>query len=321
MVEGAQDEGFDDPAAMTPEERAEWQRERDAEQRLALVPGGSFPDEGALRMALGVPEGSTIPPGNPEGLVPLARAALARNKQQMLATMVQMGLQRIVIESGRLNASMRFHVDTSSAANEDRGSQFDLRNTIKAGARGGFGPWGAEAKVQNTIGYVTTERSQTSEEINTELDLDSGVELIFRTDYVPLDRLAGGRERERIRVNALNPEAEAQRIQQARGAREERRQTERTARRGELDAALRTPASHPPADSTISPPAAGEQPEQTEETPSEEAHGQTDGSPPPAESETGSVGDTEQASAADGRDTASSEASPADAGGTPEASE
>ncbi|MFL0355816.1 hypothetical protein ACI5KX_04995 [Erythrobacter sp. GH1-10] len=252
-VTGAEDDGFDDPAEMSPEERAEWQRERDAEQRLELLPGGSFPEENALRIALGVPQGQTIPTGNPESLVPLARAALARNKQQMLATMVQMGLQRIVIESGRLNASMKFHVDTSSATAEDRGSQFDMRNTVEARGGARFGPWGAEAKVQNTIGYVTTERSQTSEEINTELDLDSGVELIFRTDYVPLDRLAGSSDRERIRVNALNPEAEAQRIQAARTAREGRRQAERTARRSGLDSSLRTPTAPPPP-SPLSPP-------------------------------------------------------------------
>jgi hypothetical protein len=39
--------------------------------------------------------------------VPFVRQSLARNRQQMLATMVQLGMQRIVIDSGRINASMR----------------------------------------------------------------------------------------------------------------------------------------------------------------------------------------------------------------------
>ena len=63
--------------------------------------------------------------------------------------------------------------------------------------------------MQNTIGYVSTERTQTSEEMNTEVDLSSSVELLFKTDYVSLDRLAGAPAQERIRVNALNPDAEA----------------------------------------------------------------------------------------------------------------
>lgn len=250
MVQGAEEQDFEeDMSDLDPREReerrAEIQAEKDAATRLVLRPGGSPPGEAALRAALGVAEGESIPSGDPEGLVPFARQVLARNRQQLLATMVEMGMQRIVIESGRLNASMRFHVDTSSAAESDKGSQFDLQNTTTASGGAKFGPWGAEAKVQNTIGYVTTERTSTSEEINTSLDLDSGVELIFRTDYVPLDRLAGGAARDRIRVNTINPEAESRRFAEERSQREKTRATERAARAGRLDSALSPPPPAP----------------------------------------------------------------------------
>lgn len=244
-VRGDEDDGFDDPGEMTEEERAEWQAERDASTRLALRPGASMPSEAALRTALGFGPGDSVPTGNPEGLVGPARAALARNRQQMLSTMVMMGLQRIVIDSGRLNASMRFHIDASSAATEDRGSRFDMRHTSEAGARAQFGPWGASAKIQNTIGYVSTERSQTEEELNAELDLNSSVELIFRSDYVPLERLAGTGDVNRIRVNALNPEEEARRASEERRAREERRGAARRDRTGRLQEGL-SPAPPPP---------------------------------------------------------------------------
>jgi hypothetical protein len=102
-----------------------------------------------------------------------------------------------------------------------------------------------EAKVQNTIGYVSTERNQSSEEINTELDLDSAVELVFRTDYVPLDRLAGGAARERITANTINPEAEAARIDTERSTRAAARDTDRAARATRTEAAMHTPP--PPA--------------------------------------------------------------------------
>jgi hypothetical protein len=160
--------------------------------------------------------------------------------------MVQMGMQRIVIESGRLNASMRFHIDTSSVAENDKGSQFDVRNTSHGSIGAKFGPWGAEAKVQNTIGYVTTDRTSTSEEINTSLDLDSGVELIFRTDYVPLDRLATGADANRIRVNTINPQAEADRTAREGEARTAARTAERKARAERLDRALPPPPPPPP---------------------------------------------------------------------------
>jgi hypothetical protein len=266
VIEGGDGEDLaDDLTGLDPEERrereAEIQAERDAATRLVLRPGAGPPSEAALRNALGLPEGESIAAGDPEALLPLARQAMARNRQQLLATMVQMGLQRIVIESGRLNASMRFHIDTSSAAANDKGSQFDMRNTTGGSVGAKFGPWGVEAQMQNTIGYVTTDRTSTSEEINTSLDLDSGVELIFRTDYVPLDRLATGADANRIRVNTINPQAEADRIGREREARTTARTAERSARAERLGAALRPPPPLPlpPASSrpgSAAPPAA-----------------------------------------------------------------
>jgi hypothetical protein len=221
-------------------------REEEAQEaRLRLRDGGSMPSEEALRTDLGLAPGESVPTGDPETvLVPLARRALARQRQQVLATMVMLGLQRIVIESGRLNASMRFHIDTHSAAMEDKASQFDLRNTITASGRYGFGPWGFSATMTNTIGYVSTQKTQTSEEMNTDLDLNSSVELVFRTDYLPLDRLAGTGQRDRIRVNTLNPEAEIKAATEARTAREKRWEASDAARRAALEKSLQ-PVSQP----------------------------------------------------------------------------
>jgi hypothetical protein len=262
MVQGGDEDEFDeDLSDLEPEERrereAEIQAERDAATRLVLRPGAGPPAEAALRTALGVPEGVPISTGDPEALVPFARQVLARNRQQLLATLIQMGMQRIVIESGRLNAAMRFHIDTSSAAANDRGSQFDMRNTTEGSIGAKFGPWGAEAKVQNTIGYVTTDRTSTSEEINTSLDLDSGVELVFRTDHVPLNRLASGADADRIRVNTINPETETARLAEERGTRATARETERKARAERLDSALRPPPPAAPNPSTAVRPASG----------------------------------------------------------------
>lgn len=263
MVQGGETDDFATPAAqMSPEERAELQAERDAATRLVLRPGASMPTEAALRTGLGLGPSDTVGGGDPENLVPLARGAMARNRQQMLSTMVMMGLQRIVIESGRLNASMRFHIDTHSAANDDRGSSFDMRNDTSVGVGARVGPWGVDAKMQNTVGYVSTERTQTSEEMNTELDLNSSVELIFKTDYVALDRLAGGPAQERIRVNALNPEAEARLAADDRTARRTARATSDASRSTQLSDRLVRPTQGGAVQATTPaiPPAAAEPP-------------------------------------------------------------
>ena len=193
---------------------------------------------------LGLEPQESIDASNPEQLVPLARRAIARQRQQMLATMVLMGMQRIVIDSGRINASMRFHIDTRSAASEDRGSQFGMQNRVKAAGSFGVGPWGASAEVENTISYVSTQRSQSTEEINTDLELNSSVELVFKTDYLPLERLAGGPQIERIKVNTLNPEAEAKAVSDARATRD-KASRDAEAKRSEATTKVLAPAPAP----------------------------------------------------------------------------
>src|SRR5262249_21185423 len=46
-----------------------------------------------------------------EKLVPAARRQLAQSRHSMLSTMVLMGINRIVVTSGRIKAAMVFHID------------------------------------------------------------------------------------------------------------------------------------------------------------------------------------------------------------------
>lgn len=188
--------------------------------QVQLRDGAKMPSEDALKSAFGLGPSDSVPSGDPEtALLPFARIQMARQRQQMLATMVMLGMQRIVIDSGKINASMRFHIDTRSAAQDEQGSTFNLQNTINASGSYGVGPWGVSASVSNTIGYVSTQRSQTTEEMNTDLDLNSSVEINFRSDYLPLNRLASSEQASRIRANTLNPEAEAIAAEKDRAAR------------------------------------------------------------------------------------------------------
>lgn len=217
--------------------------------RLRLRAGGSMPSDDALRAALGVQPGQEFSAGDPEALVPLARRQIARQRQQMLATMVQMGMQRIIIDSGKINAAMRFHIDTRSAATQDRGSQSGMQNRIRAGGSFGVGAWGVSADVENTISFVSTERSQSTEELNTSADLTSSVELNFHTDAVPLNRLAAQAQADRVRSASLNPDREAE-IAAGRATTERltAARTSEEARRSAVDTAVRSVT--PPAMST-----------------------------------------------------------------------
>jgi GH25 family lysozyme M1 (1,4-beta-N-acetylmuramidase) len=233
VIEGGADEDT------APEDRAE----ENQSARVRLREGASMPSDEALRSAFGLAPGESVPSGDPENaLVPFARRAIARQRQQVLSTMVMLGLQRIVIESGRLHAAMRFHIDTRSAATAESGSRFNLENqtSIKANY------WGVEAAMKNTIGYVSTQKQTSSEEMNTDLDLNSSVELVFKTDYLPLDRVAGKGQVDRIKVNTINPEAEERIASQERQARLQGERSADAARNASLDSDLR-PAAAPAA--------------------------------------------------------------------------
>jgi hypothetical protein len=222
---------------------------------LQLHPGATMPTPAALKADLGLDDSESIPTGDLERtLVPLVRRQLAKTRQEMLATMVMLGMQRIVVDSGRITAAMRFHIDTRSAAQGDEGSTLSFKNQIDAAGSFSYGPWGVSAKMSNTIGYVSTQRTQTTEEMNTDLDLNSSVEINFKSDYLPLNRLASPGQADRIRANSRNPEAEA--AQASAEARAGRTATSDQARRDALNRVLdpggassSSPAGSPPSHS------------------------------------------------------------------------
>jgi hypothetical protein len=227
-----------------PEDRAE----ENQDARVGLRADAAMPSEEAMRTAFGLGPEESVPSGDPErSLMPFARRAIARQRQQVLASMVMMGMQRIVIESGRINAAMRFHIDTRSTASDESGSRFNVENESSAKAN----YWGVEMAMKNTIGYVSTQKQQSSEEMNTDLDLNSSVELVFKTDYLPLDRMAGKGQADRIKVNTINPDAEEKLASQERQARLQGARAADTARDNSTDALLKPAA---PAPSSPAPP-------------------------------------------------------------------
>jgi hypothetical protein len=215
----------------------------DEPEPLQLITRGPAPSPEALRAALSLEPGEEVLSSSGPELFAFVRRSLARNRQQMLATMIQMGMQRIVVDSGRINAAMKFHIDATSAAAEQRHTGFDTRTTIGASGSASFGWWSASASVSSTIGYVSTTDTQTREELNASADLTSSVELHFRTDQVPLDRLASQQTVERLKLNTLNPTRELEIAGETERARITANQALETARA----ARPQTPLAAPPA--------------------------------------------------------------------------
>ncbi|MEC8581305.1 MAG: hypothetical protein VXZ18_11205, partial [Pseudomonadota bacterium] len=70
-----------------------------------------------------------------ETLLPAARRKLAQSRLQMLSSLVMMGLQRIVINHGRIRATMGFHIDATDTASRSDASLLDT----SMAASGSFG--------------------------------------------------------------------------------------------------------------------------------------------------------------------------------------
>jgi hypothetical protein len=138
-------------------------------------------------------------------LGPLIRRRIGRERQQMLATMVQMGLQRVVVDEGRLHASMDMRVDTRSALAQQQARREELDIDAGASAQFGMGAWGASAHLNVGYNKIQSDSSTSREEIDTRAGLRSSVDLAFRTDQIPLDRMASPAQRARLDASSRVP--------------------------------------------------------------------------------------------------------------------
>lgn len=137
-----------------------------------------------------------------EVLVPAARRALAQNRLQLLSTMVLMGVNRIVVTSGKIRATMGFHIDTTDRVHEEQATDLDFRTALQGSAN--FGAWSASASM--SFSYVRSTRRDSDSELNVDADLTGEVEIQFKSDYFPLNRFMGASGIEAIRQNTGNPE-------------------------------------------------------------------------------------------------------------------
>lgn len=130
--------------------------------------------------------------------VQAARLQMARSRQQMLSSMVILGINRIVVTDGLINAKVVFDFRASDEMMRDANAgltdtQSSMnRNTTKASI--GL-PWsGASTKNENVQRHMTTVSSSVSEESESKQEmkakLTGEVRVNFKSDYFPMEKLA-----------------------------------------------------------------------------------------------------------------------------------
>ena len=142
-------------------------------------------------------------------LVPAARRQLAQSRHSLLATMVLMGINRIVVTSGRIRATMGFHIDAHDTGSASSASQFDLKHENKFKAGGGLGSLfgGPTFEAKTSVAYVSSTKRDSSDSLNVSTDLTGEVDLKFKSDYFPMERFAKPEMMALIQGHTPNPKA------------------------------------------------------------------------------------------------------------------
>jgi hypothetical protein len=166
-------------------------------------------------------------------LVPAAQTQIASSRQQLLATMVMLGINRIVVTDGKIQAKVMYDFQARDNMQFRKSAQkFDydqnLRNVAREGteegssqssyqgasraADGNYQGDRRDASYYSKGQYKTTSQpvlklasaSQTSVDasLQTKASLAGLVEVNFKSDYLPLDKLANPESIAAIQMNA-----------------------------------------------------------------------------------------------------------------------
>jgi hypothetical protein len=126
--------------------------------------------------------------GSVDMLVTAARTELARGRQQLLATTILMGINRIVVTDGRINAKIQFNFKAHDKVTRDGTvNDWDTQEeTQSLSAYNGLVNWSSKRPV-NVLVSTTTAHSDTSLEANAKLAGE--VSLNFKSETFPLEKM------------------------------------------------------------------------------------------------------------------------------------
>ncbi|GAB2603468.1 hypothetical protein [Kribbella endophytica] len=132
-----------------------------------------------------------------EVLVPAARKTIAEQRHQTLATMVLLGLNRIVVDTGEINAKLQFHIDAA----ETTALKFDSTQTSMGTMAGTSG----RSTFSGNGIMVNTANINAQSDITVRTDLTGEVKVVFSSDFLPLERFADSNAIQLINQHATVP--------------------------------------------------------------------------------------------------------------------
>ncbi len=155
-------------------------------------------------------------------LVPAARKRMAMDRQQLLATMVLMGINRLIVTDGSISASVLFQLDTKDDVSRhyNRASDYERNRTYTRTGEGQEGAYAMRSSGDSWRGnwysgnytysradtanfkVSTTQSEDSNAKVETHAKLTGKVDLRFRSDVFPLERMADMLQMNEIRQKA-----------------------------------------------------------------------------------------------------------------------
>lgn len=136
-----------------------------------------------------------------EQLLPLARERVARNRLQTLATMVLLGMNRVVVKDGTIAARLRFRAAAADQAKVDYAVSDD--------PGGGSAEWGQRGSRTYSVPSVKVSTVGVNVQSDSELkaELFGEVKINFASETVPLDRFVDEAKRTLLERHARSSSA------------------------------------------------------------------------------------------------------------------
>ena len=133
-------------------------------------------------------------------LVTAARLQMAKSRQQLLSSMVMLGINRIVVTDGSINAKVVFDMRASdkakrnyTASMSDREAQ-RYKQSVNAEFGSWYSPYSVNAAFEGQQEHVATVASAVDESSESKAEvkakLSGEVRVNFKSDYLPLDKMA-----------------------------------------------------------------------------------------------------------------------------------
>jgi hypothetical protein len=131
-------------------------------------------------------------------VVPAVRTQMAMDRQKLLATMVMMGINRIVVTDGRIQAAVMFDLSSKDiqTRNFNRKTSFEETYKRRTNKKKQNGWWifsnesETDSSLLNVKTSTTTDQTDTStSQTDLKTKLTGNVDLRFKSDYFPMEKM------------------------------------------------------------------------------------------------------------------------------------